>query len=464
MLHILLPQIIPPGEGAAFKEIGQGDGAAIAGGILALLPFALLKILVRFNDGSNLLRVFGDAGTGLVIQIHVHLGVHHLLHTGNAALIPENIRLYAQSNAHDDHAQGDELRPQLFENAGCLGNEHLAANHAHQAHTHHTGKQHGHLPGAAEQLREHQAQACAPQERHDPPHHRLQRLKGQGIPGALAAADAVEEVAAHQQRHSHKTINQQCLPCVRGHEIIALFVRCHFAATHFQPQHRSEPRGGVVQTHIEYVVIIAGVENAAQGIYKQPSQQSHAVQSPKSHQHRRYPAGKHTAEDAQREKQQEGKQRGRQPGQAPAPLNAAAALGQHRQQKHQHIAQHHAARPAQNMGAELAAPAHGEAVQTTGGPGIGQVEKQGRRQNNPRKKVDPHRGGNSSLKDPLDSGLIKLRRFIGKSAPQVQGKDQQPQQRVAPQQGPAAAQIAAQQGRIIKGSCEQHRPHLPIHR
>ena len=144
----------------------------------------------------------------------------------------------------------------------------------------------------------------------------------------------------------------------------------------------------------------------------------------------------------------------------------AAALG--REQADKHIAHCHAAHAAQQMGAELAAPAGGEAVHTVGAPGAGQIGKQGHGQDNAENKMDPNGGGGGVSDDfqghapsHIRMGGLQVRRDI---VPHPQGQNQEPQEGIAGKEGPAAAQVAAQQGRVKEGFCEQHRPHLLIHR
>ena len=232
-----------------------------------------------------------------------------------------------------------------------------------------------------------------------------------------------------------------------------------------QAQDRGEPDHDMISAHGKRRVVIAGVKGAAHGVRQDTAEDDHAVHRPVGHGHGREPAAEHTAKDTQGEKQQEGHQGEHQPGKAGPPMGAAA-LG--REQADKHIAHRHAAHAAQHMGAELAAPAGGEAVHTVGAPGAGQIGKQGHGQDNAENKMDPNGGGGGVCDDfqghtpgLIRMGGLQVRRDI---VPHPQGQNQKPQEGIAGKEGPAAAQVAAQQGRVKEGFCEQHRPHLLIHR
>ena len=421
---------------------------------------------MRLEHGCDLRGIVGDADAGLDVGIDPN-GLH-LVGLGDAAFIAEDIRLHGQENARDDHAQDDKLRPDFFEDTGGLGDEHLAAGHAHQTQQHRAGEQSAQSIGVAEQHRKKQPQTQAAQQTHQPAHNGLQRLEGQRIAGALAAANAAEHAACHQQTHGHEAIDQHSHPSLRGHKCVIHITGAVYdgaaAKAPVQTHHRREPGHNVIAAQVEKATIVAGVENVAQGAHQQPRQHGHAVCAGIGHQRRRQPAREGAAQHAQREEQQEHHHCAQQPRQALAPQDALARLRQHRQQKHHHIAAQHAAHAAQHMGAVLAAAAQGEAVQAVGGAGAAEVGEQRRRQNDAGQEIEPHGDGQGVRQNALNGLAEKFRSGLRQVAPQVHGQKQQPQQGVAAQKRPAAAQIAAQQSRIIQGSCEQHRPHLLIHR
>ena len=215
--EILTAQRILPGEGpAVFQIVGDVDGVYLRRVRGTVLPgSAASKVAMGLHNGADFLRV-GDFCRASVDGPLIDPHRLHLADLGNTALIAEHIRPNTQTQGYQGNAQGQQLRPELAKDSGRAGNEHLRADHAHQAQGHDAGQQGLGIAGAVEHLRQHKAQAQAAQQPHSPPHHRAQRPKGQGVTGGLAAADAIEQGAGSQQHQGRDAIHQQALPCGGG--------------------------------------------------------------------------------------------------------------------------------------------------------------------------------------------------------------------------------------------------------
>ena len=187
------------------------------------------------------------------------------------------------------------------------------------------------------------------------------------------------------------------------------------------------------------------------------------VQPGIQHRHSQQPAGKHGAENSHRKKDEIQQRRRQKPQQRVAPGHRAYGgyLGQHRQQKDDHIAAQQHTHTGGKVGEKLGTALGGQAVQQPHAAAGHQIGIARHGHDHAEKERDPN-GRLAFFGQNVGRGGQRLL-CVGQLLQQHHRQDQDPDEGIAKANGPIVPQIAAD--KRFKVRCRgMHSQHLPFRR